>query len=74
MIFAAVVLSFLLASCTEEGFTKVFKCDDKYPFFSTITHKCYESEDTLAKGEKDYLEAEENAKKGSEEEEEEEEE
>lgn len=53
---AVAALSFLLASCTEEGFTKVFKCDNKYPYFSTITHKCYETKDALADGEKDYKE------------------
>ena len=40
----AAVIPFLMSSCTEDGFTKVFECTEDYPYISVNTHQCYSSE------------------------------
>ena len=52
-----VALPFLMSACTEEGFVKVFECDDEHPYFSKYTHQCYTTAD-----ERDEADAIEQAK------------
>ncbi len=41
---ALALLPLWLSGCTEEGFVKIFECDDASPYFSRYTHKCYDTE------------------------------
>ena len=59
-ILAAAAVSFLFASCTEDGFTKVFQCEDSNPYFSKITHKCYKTQNAMEEGEAAFQKAADN--------------
>ncbi|MBQ9817443.1 MAG: hypothetical protein IJM59_08285 [Proteobacteria bacterium] len=47
-------VAFFAMSCAEEGFTKIFECQEDYPYFSTVTHRCYKSPENRADAEKNY--------------------
>lgn len=53
-------------SCADEGFVKVFECDENYPYFSGKNHLCYESEQAREDAEKVFDEAQEAANSESE--------
>lgn len=52
---------FVFSACTEEGYIKVFECEDNHPVFSKITHRCYATFEDREASETKFLE---DAQKG----------
>ena len=42
----------LFASCSEDGYIKVFKCSELYPYFNTVDNRCYKTKEDADKANK----------------------
>lgn len=47
----------LVASCSDDGFIKVFKCTETYPYFNANDNRCYKSDEAARKAEEVEMES-----------------